>query len=171
MKRMGPTTLAAWGAAAALTLAGCGQASADKAPAGPHDAMAAPATSTPAEREVEAKADAATETSIPVNLATNPDAALAAMQGQWVSVIDPKSTLNINGNQVVMGYVGEPAQAPMRLDFVTECEGRPISGPRLGFTLTDDDMVLCYTDLEVDAQNLEYFYASRGNRQAFRRPG
>ena len=165
MKRMGRTTLAAWGAAAALTLAGCGQAGDDtREPAATAETAAAPA---PADSAVTAAADDA----VPANLATNPDAALAAMQGQWVSVIDPKSTLNINGNQVVMGYVGEPAQAPMRLDFVTECEGRPISGPRLGFTLADDDMVLCYTDLEVDAQNLEYFYASRGNRQAFRRPG
>lgn len=170
MKRLGRTTLAAWGAAAALTLAGCGQASADKAPTGPDAAMAAPATSTPVEREAEANAEAATETSIPTNLATNPQTALAAMQGEWVSVYDPRATLSISGNQLTMGYVGDSESAePMRIDFVTECEGRPVGNERLAFTLTDSEMTLCGVELEVDADNLEYFNAGRGNRLAYRR--
>jgi len=125
-------------------------------------AVAAPAAVTPPAPSADAAASA--------NLATTPDTALAAMQGDWVSVEDPRSTLHITRNQVVMGYTGDAeSPAPMRLDFVSECEGRTISGPRLGFTLTDDDMVLCYADLDVDADNLEYFYLPRGNRQAFRR--
>lgn len=150
---------------AALMIAGCSE--------GPSDS-AGTADSPPAAVTGEAAPAAApqpVQPPVPDNLATNPETALAAMQGQWVSVEDPRSTLSVSGNQVTMGYTGDSERpAPMRLDFVSECEGRPISGPRLGFTLTEDDMVLCYTDLDVDADNLEYFYAPRGNRHAFRRP-
>ena len=146
--------------AAALLIAGCSKV--EDADEG------APAVATPAAPAAPAQPE---EPPAPANLATSPETALAAMQGDWVSVEDPRSTLSVTGSQVTMGYQGDSEQpSAMRIDFVTECEGRPISGPKLGFTLTDEDMVLCYTDLDVDAQNLEYFYAPRGNRQAFRRP-
>lgn len=151
----------------ALALAACGQsetkAVAPDAKAAPDAATAAPVAPTTSE---------AGEAAPPANLATTPETALAAMQGDWVGVEDPQSLLHVAGNQVTMGYTGDGAEGDtFRLDFVSECEGRPITGPRLGFTLTADDMVLCYTDLEADADNLEYFYAPRGNRQAFRRAG
>lgn len=155
-------------AAMAVLLAGCGQnetATQDQAAAPAEATATAPAA--PAAPTEAATADP----TVPANLATNPQTALAAMQGDWVGIEDPKSTLKVTGNQLVMGYADDSASdETFRIDFVTECEGRPISGPRLGFTLTADDMVLCYTDLEADADNLEYFYAPRGNRQAFRRP-
>jgi hypothetical protein len=132
--------------------------------------VAGDAAATPAADAMPAQA--AGDAAMAGNLATTPETALAAMQGQWVGIEDPKSTLSVTGNQLVMGYEGDSsANETFRIDFVSECEGRPISGPRLGFTLTADDMVLCYTDLDADADNLEYFYAPRGNRQAFRRPG
>ncbi len=162
--KTGPAGLAM--IAAALMMAGCAEGEAGQASTA--DSPAADVTAAPAP----AAATEPVQTPVPDNLATNPETALAAMQGRWVSVEDPKSILSVNGNQVTMGYDGDSEQpSPLRLDFVSECEGRPISGPRLGFTLTEDDMVLCYTDLDVDADNMEYFYAPRGNRHAFRRAG
>jgi len=156
-------------AVATAALAACS----DGSTAAPADKASAPAPSeTAASAEsAAAPAQAAGDAAVAANLATTPETALAALQGQWVGIEDPKSTLSVTGNQLVMGYEGDSASnETFRIDFVSECEGRPISGPRLGFTLTADDMVLCYTDLEADAETLEYFYAPRGNRQAFRRP-
>ena len=72
-----------------------------------------------------------------------------------------------------MGYTGASDLTPMRmrLDFVSECDGRNLES---AFTLTGDDEngdreVLCYAGLEVDDNDLEYFYVPRGSRHAFRR--
>lgn len=163
MKRT--TTIVSAALVTMLALTGCGQSETSTAPAPDAATKASPATVAPA-----AAAVAPTQAATTANLATSADAALAAMQGEWISVEDPRATLSITRNEVVMGYTGDSeSSAPMRLDFVRECEGRVISGPRLAFTLTDADMVLCYAELEVDADNLEYFYLPRGNRQAFRR--
>lgn len=158
-------------ASTSLMLAGCGATPVTATDGGSETKSAAVPAAAAGDAAPAPVADDADDTAS-TNLATTPEAALAAMRGQWVSIEDPRATLSISGNQVTMGYAGDStATTSFRLDFVSECEGRAISGPRLGFTLTGDDMVLCYTDLEVDARNLEYFYMPRGNRQAFRRPG
>ena len=158
-------------ASTSLMLAGCGATPVATTPDGSETKPAAAPVAEAGDAATAPEATDAADTAS-TNLATTPEAALAAMRGEWVSIEDPRATLSVSGNQVTMGYAGDStATTSFRIDFVSECEGRAISGPRLGFTLTGDDMVLCYTDLEVDAQNLEYFYMPRGNRQAFRRPG
>lgn len=98
------------------------------------------------------------------------DARMAnAIEGEWVSTIDPKSSLNIANGMYTESYDGKVAER-LPFQFFPKCPAdcNPVA-PTPCLSLIGQDMV-CYAIVKADKQNLELsMIGGRGNTLSFKK--
>ncbi|MAW94216.1 MULTISPECIES: hypothetical protein [unclassified Leeuwenhoekiella] len=93
------------------------------------------------------------------------DEKLALMQGTWYSTDDPKSYLEVNDEQLVMGYEGMDLDPkPYTMQITDQLPNRePSNSDTQYLILTQEGETMNYAIDDLTENDLKLLYLSRGN--------
>lgn len=100
-----------------------------------------------------------------------PDSKTSALEGNWVSTDDPKSELQVKGNEWIETYKGEK---PETTKFATgdSClaNDKAKTNPKGKYiTVFDKDDSRCFYIVSVNDSKLELSYVGRGNTLTYKK--
>jgi len=100
-----------------------------------------------------------------------PDSKTSALEGNWVSIDDPKSELQVKGNEWIEIYKGEK---PETTKFATgdSClaNDKARTNPKGKYiTVFDKDESRCFYIVSVTDSKLELSYVGRGNTLTYKK--
>jgi hypothetical protein len=100
-----------------------------------------------------------------------PDSKTSALEGNWVSTDDPKSELQVKGNEWIEIYKGEK---PETTKFATgdSClaNDKAKTNPKGKYiTVFDKDESRCFYIVNVNDSKLELSYVGRGNTRTYKK--
>jgi len=103
--------------------------------------------------------------------AKEPDSKTSALEGNWVSTDDPKSELQVKGNEWIEIYKGE---TPETTKFATgdSClaNDKAKTNPKGKYiTVFDKDDSRCFYIINVNDTKLELSYVGRGNTLTYKK--